>query len=150
MKNYTFGKLDITRLDEALALICNVFNEYEAPDYSDEGVQEFLRFLEPENIKNWLIQNQMQVWTCDDKGQIIGVLAARSDHIHLLFVNGNHHRKGIARHFLEMMIEHFQKTEITVNSSPYAVEAYRKLGFVETNSEQIEKGIRFIPMKRTK
>jgi len=36
---------------------------------------------------------------------------------------------------------------MTVNSSLYAVEIYRRLGFVDTNTEQIVNGIRFIPMK---
>ncbi|ENY8640112.1 TPA: GNAT family N-acetyltransferase [Clostridioides difficile] len=41
----------------------------------------------------------------------------------------------------------FNLTEITVNSSPYAVEVYHKLGFKDTAVEQIVDGIRFTPMK---
>ncbi len=41
----------------------------------------------------------------------------------------------------------FSLTEITVNSSPYAVEVYHKLGFKDTAVEQISDGIRFTPMK---
>ncbi|WP_094603611.1 GNAT family N-acetyltransferase [Sporomusa silvacetica] len=37
--------------------------------------------------------------------------------------------------------------EITVNSSPYAVLIYEKMGFVRTDVEQEINGIRFIPMK---
>ena len=36
--------------------------------------------------------------------------------------------------------------EITVNSSPYAVEAYRRLGFVDVDNEKLLDGIRFTPM----
>ena len=36
---------------------------------------------------------------------------------------------------------------ITVNSSPYAVPVYRKLGFVETDTEQLADGMRYTPMK---
>ena len=36
---------------------------------------------------------------------------------------------------------------ITVNSSPYAVLVYRKLGFVETDTEQLADGMRYTPMK---
>ncbi len=35
---------------------------------------------------------------------------------------------------------------IIVNSDPYALESYRNLGFADTDSEQTENGIRFIPM----
>ena len=36
---------------------------------------------------------------------------------------------------------------ITVNSSPYAVPVYHKLGFVDTDVEQISDGMRYTPMK---
>ena len=35
----------------------------------------------------------------------------------------------------------------TVNSSLYAVEVYRHLGFVPTDTEQLTNGIRYTPMR---
>jgi predicted GNAT family N-acyltransferase len=35
---------------------------------------------------------------------------------------------------------------LTVNSSPYAVPVYAKLGFVPTDREQVQSGIRYTPM----
>ena len=35
----------------------------------------------------------------------------------------------------------------TVNSSPYAVEVYRHLGFVATDAEQCTDGLRYTPMR---
>ena len=35
---------------------------------------------------------------------------------------------------------------LTVNASPYAVEFYRKIGFVDTGAEQTKDGIRYTPM----
>ena len=148
MEQYTFSVLKQERLGETLALIHTVFLEYEAPDYSDEGIQEFMRFIEINAIKKMLAENVMRIWTCEIDGRIIGALGARRDHINLLFVNGKYHRKGIARQLLNMMIEYFSPIAVTVNSSPYAVEAYRRLGFVDTDTEQIVNGLRFIPMKR--
>jgi GNAT superfamily N-acetyltransferase len=148
-EQHVFGKLELEKLDEALTLIRDVFYEYEAPEYSDEGVEEFMRFLTLENYMGMIQQDKIYFWTCENNGKIIGVLGARSDHINLLFVDGHYHRKGIARRLIEMMIEYFNPAEITVNSSPYAVEAYRKLGFINTDSERTKNGIRFIPMKRT-
>jgi predicted GNAT family N-acyltransferase len=37
---------------------------------------------------------------------------------------------------------------ITVNSSPYAHEFYKKLGFLDTSEEQITNGVRYYPMKK--
>ena len=81
----------------------------------------------------------------------MGVLAVRPPcHISLLFVDGEHHRKGIARSLFKRMLDYYKQnhelTEITVNSSPYAKEAYHKLGFTDTDTEQIVNGIRFTPM----
>ena len=36
---------------------------------------------------------------------------------------------------------------MTVNSSPYAVPIYHKLGFKDTGSEQVVNGLRFTPME---
>ena len=144
---FSFSELKPEKLCEALSLIYEVFLEYQAPDYSDEGVREFIRFIEREAIKDMLSNNKMRIWTCDCNGEIVGVLAADSKHIYLLFVSGRYHRRGIARKLLDMMIENYDPPEITVNSSLYAVEAYRRLGFADTGKEQVVNGLRFVPMK---
>jgi len=148
---FEFSELEAERLHEALSLVREVFLEYEAPDYSDEGVDEFMRFINPEAIRKMLLNNIMHIWTCKDDGKIIGVLAGgkkeRKNHIFLLFVNGQYHRRGIARRLFNMMTEHYNPREITVNSSPYAVEAYHRLGFADTDAEKTVNGLRFTPMK---
>lgn len=40
------------------------------------------------------------------------------------------------------------KEDFTVNSSPYAHEVYKHLGFVDTDKEQCVNGLRFYPMKK--
>jgi GNAT superfamily N-acetyltransferase len=136
------------RLNEALNLVREVFLEYEAPDYSEEGIREFMRFIKPKAIAKMLSENAIYIWICERDNRVIGVLGARCDHINLLFVQGDYHRMGIARQLFRMMLLHFNPESVTVNSSPYAVKAYRKLGFVDTNTEQTVNGIRFVPMKR--
>ena len=44
-------------------------------------------------------------------------------------------------------LNHSEKNVFTVNSSPYAVPIYHKLGFVDTNTEQLASGMRYTPMK---
>lgn len=58
---YTFGMLKLERLTEVLALIRDVFNKYEVIDYSDEGIQEFMRFIEPEAIKEMWTENKLSI-----------------------------------------------------------------------------------------
>ena len=154
-QDYHITEVDLGKLDEALHLVWQVFMEFEAPDYCQEGVQKFKQYIDEYSlIKQRLLDNQMKMWTCSDKGKIIGVLAVRQVcHINLLFVDSAYHRKGIARSMLEKVIKYYQENgnfdEITVNSSPYAIEIYHKLGFHDTDKEQLVNGIRFIPMKRS-
>ncbi|MDR2568878.1 MAG: GNAT family N-acetyltransferase [Oscillospiraceae bacterium] len=145
---YFFGELEQERLYETLMLFRDVFMEFDSPDYTAEGIDEFLKFLEPLNITEMLDESKMRIWTCCCNGCVVGALAAEKNHINLLFVDGMHHRKGIARRLLEIMINSYNPKVISVNSSPYAVKAYQKLGFNETAAEQFENGIRFIPMKK--
>jgi len=156
---YLFSELDTDKLYDTLTMIRDVFMEFEAPDYSKEGIEEFLRFLEPDEIQEKLDDKSLRMWVCEvadrssnatdakNNGEIIGAIAASEDHINLLFVAAQHHRKGIARQLVETMKDNYKPSYITVNSSPYAVEAYRKLGFTETDTEQQIKGIRYTPMK---
>ena len=146
-EQFIFSELAPERLLEALSLIRNVFLEYEAPEYSSEGVQEFINFIEPEAIKKMQVERNMRIWTCDCDGQIVGALAARETHIHLLFVSGQYHRRGIARQLFNLMLKFFNPSEVTVSASPYALEAYRRLGFDCTDTEQTVNGLRFTPMK---
>jgi GNAT superfamily N-acetyltransferase len=84
--------------------------------------------------------------------ELIGIIATRSNgsHIALFFVEGNHHRQGIGRKMFQVVAQNCTTADITVNSSPFATEAYHHLGFVDTDQEQNVNGIRFIPMKFTK
>ena len=146
---YSYNELDTEKLYETLELVREVFMEFEAPDYSAEGISEFLHFLDPYEIMELIEDEKMRIWTCNLNDQIIGMIAAGKEHINLLFVHSRHHRKGIAGNLLDIVIKYFNPVEVSVNSSPYAIEAYKRLGFVETGEEKTENGIRFTPMKKT-
>ncbi|WP_202710966.1 GNAT family N-acetyltransferase [Sporosalibacterium faouarense] len=135
----------------ALKLIWEVFEEFEAPDYSSEGIEEFRRFISYDKIIDKINKNTMCFWGCFEQDILTGVIAARGlNHISMLFVKKEHHRKGIARKLIqtvkETCIRESNSNKITVNSSPYAKEFYHRLGFVDTDKEQVTNGIKFIPM----
>jgi ribosomal protein S18 acetylase RimI-like enzyme len=95
---------------------------------------------------------EMMLWGCFHNDKIIGVIAAKPpSHISLLFVDKQYHRQGIARTLYQKLIEHYSKDEscleISVHSSLYAVDVYKKLGFTATDTEQQKNGLRFVPMK---
>lgn len=136
----------------ALELVWRVFEEFEAPEYSDEGIQEFKDFISLDTVKERLSIGALFCWGYFIEDNIVGVIATRPPcHIALLFVDKEFHCNGIARKLyktvLDFHIANSSHNEVTVNSSPYAVEAYRRLGFVDTDIEQTVNGLRFIPMK---
>ena len=58
-----------------------------------------------------------------------------------------YHRRGIGKKLFDAMRRDYAHPVFTVNSSPYAVEAYRHLGFVPTDTEQLADGLRYTPMR---
>ncbi len=138
-------------INAALALVWRVFCEFEAPGYSEEGINEFKLFIKYSTFIEKLNAGTIIAWGCFENEILLGVIAIRdTNHICLLFVEKAYHRKGIAKQLFMAVKKHCENLgakKITVYSSPYALEAYRHIGFIDTGSEQTVKGIRFIPME---
>lgn len=150
--NFQVRPIKESEIEEALSLVWRVFSEFEAPDYCEEGIQEFQSFIEYNTIKQKIEAKELNLWCCFDRDTIAGVITTRPPcHISLLFVDKQYHKRGIARALLNTALEFYKANsemrEMTVNSSPYATEAYHRLGFVDTDIEQTVNGVRFIPMK---
>jgi len=143
--NIKIRKLTESDLPNALELAWRVFSEFEAPDYSAEGVAEFKKYIAVHAFSDKVKKGEIEIFGAFDRERIVGVIAMREPpHISLLFVAKAYHRRGIARRLFNAV--NTKGNDITVNSSPYAVEAYKRLGFIPTNTEQTLNGIRFIPM----
>ena len=135
-------KIDFDNLDKALELIWNTFLEYEAPDYSNEGIEEFRKSIYEEE---WLKAREFYGAYEDDN--LLGLIATKDkSHIALFFVDGKYHRRGIGRKLFEKVYEENDKDYFTVNSSPYAKEVYEHLGFESTDDMQCVNGLKFYPM----
>lgn len=130
--------------DAALPLVWKVFLEFEAPEYSEDGIKEFYKSIQEEAF---LQQLCMYGAFLDEK--LIGVIAARNagSHIALFFVDGKYHRQGVGKKLFEAIKSNCDSDKMTVNSSPYAVPVYARLGFSQTDKEQVINGIRFTPME---
>jgi GNAT superfamily N-acetyltransferase len=127
------------------------FNEFVAPDYSAEGVNEFSKYVKPQLMQRRLESNHFVIAALD-KDVFAGMIEVRNDnHISLLFVKKEYRHQGIAKELLEIAIAKCRKHDanialIEVNSSPFAVSIYEKRGFVKVSDEQVKNGIRFTPM----
>ena len=118
--------------------------KYEAPDYSEKGVNTFLSF-----VKNIDEIKKLDIYIARIDGKLVGMIATRNEgkHITLLFTHSDFFKRGIARKLFEKVIS-LTNSDITVNSSPYAHNVYLKLGFIDDNQMQEVDGIKFYPMHK--
>lgn len=136
-------------------MVWEVFLEFEAPDYSDAGIETFKAFIAPEKLAHEIESNGYKIYCCYEGDTLAGVIALRNiTHISLLFVRSSHHKRGIAKQLLKLAAEEITEkysgvNELTVNSSPYAVEIYKRLGFVPADDMQERDGLIFMPMKKS-
>ena len=151
---YSFKELPLSDLEKAIVLIWEVFLEFEAPDYGKNGVEEFRKFIAYNSLSEKLKNHEISFFSCYDKDELVGVIGYNGNgHIYLLFVDKHYHKQGIAKTLFNEVVSQSsglsEAKEFTVNSSPYAHEIYKKMGFVDTDIEQTINGIRFYPMKYT-
>lgn len=140
MPNLLIKSLNDKEIENALGLVWKVFLQYEAPDYTQEGIDEFYKSIHDENYLSML-----SIYGAFSNEELVGVIATRSNgkHIALFFVDGRYHHQGIGKQLFQTV----RTNKMTVNSSPYAVPVYRKLGFEAVNTEQVVNGLRFTPLE---
>lgn len=137
-------------LNETIRLVKQVFDAFEAPDYSEKGVKTFHEFINEDMLLDAIEKKEMIFWVLKDNGKIVGTIALRNqNHISLLFVDASYHKKGLGRLLFETLksrciLDH--QTFITVNSSPYALNFYKRVGFEASSQQQEKDGILYIPM----
>ena len=140
---YSVRRLAPEEVPAALELCWQVFLEFEAPEYSPEGVAAFRASLDDkERVR------KLNFYGAFDGEKLVGVLCMRApQHIGGFFVDAVYHCRGIGRRLFEAMRQDYEVQAFTVNSSPYAAEVYRRLGFVPTDTEQLTDGLRYTPMR---
>jgi GNAT superfamily N-acetyltransferase len=150
-ETFTYRLMSPTDVVDVSELVTRVFNEFVAPECFPQGVQEFYRYSQPsEFLARQEAHHFALVSVVQDR--VVGVIEIRfHKHVSLLFVVPEFQRRGIAKKLLSRALQICQLREprlskITVNSSPYAVPIYEKLGFCKIGDKQVKNGIVFIPM----
>jgi ribosomal protein S18 acetylase RimI-like enzyme len=146
-----YRPMNPNEVNDVGGLVSRVFSEFVAPEYSLEGIQEFQRYIQPAAFLARLQANHFSLISVE-RDKIVGMIEVRNhNHISLLFVAPEFHRCGIAKELWHRALQICQATrpeltEISVNSSSYAVPIYEKFGFHQSGDRQIRNGIAFIPM----
>lgn len=130
-------------------LVRDVFDEFVAPDFSEEGVDGFLQYAHPRALAR-RCEGHHFVLVAARGDELLGMIeVGRFEHIGMLFVAQR--GRGIARQLVHRAlavckVKRPGLSRVTVHSSRYAEPIYRKLGFVTEGDERTEGGITFLPM----
>ncbi len=150
-KEYLVRALERAEWDSAIQLAWTTFLQFEAPEYSKKGIQSFRDFIEDPKLKRMFIDGKYPTYGAFDKDRMVGMLGIRNEnHISLLFVEDQYHKKGIGK---ALLLYAFRQARVfgiegfTVNAAPYATEFYHKIGFEDVSQEVVADGIRFTPMQ---
>ncbi|KKB37794.1 GNAT family N-acetyltransferase [Bacillus thermotolerans] len=153
MTKISIRPMNLEEAQEVSQFVYGVFDKFIAPDYSDEGICTFKKINEPGAIEKRNRENHFVLIAMLDN-VMAGVIEIRdSRHISMLYVDGKYQNRGIAKSLLTSALDKIRKQHpkldvITVNSSPYAIKAYEKLGFQRIDEEQVVQGLRFVPMRK--
>ncbi len=139
---------------EVVNLVARSFNEFIAPDFPDEGIEEFFGYSNPRALVKRSDGNHF-VLVAEAEGSITGMIEIREmRHVSMLFVDKAFHRRGIGKELLTAALDKIKSDrnapkKVTVHSSRFAVPFYENLGFVRTEEEKIINGVIHIPMALT-
>lgn len=136
--------------ENAMGLAWKTFLKFEGNDYEPEGIKNFQDFITDQSLRKMFLIGEYILYGAFYRGELVGVVSLRNkEHVSLLFVDEAFHKMGIGRKLINQMQKIAKDLgcyRLTVNSSPYAVGFYHKVGFVDTNIEQKKDGIRYTPM----
>lgn len=138
--------------ETATELAFRVFLKYEAMEYGPQGIRNFAEFLTDEMLKKLFLAGKYLLFVAVEGDNLIGLITLRSgNHISLLFVDSEYHRRGVGRalvrYLQEYMLAHTSYEKLTVNAAPYGIPFYHKLGFKDTGMQTQKDGIIYTPME---
>ena len=151
---YSGRRLEASELDEELRLAWATFLEFEARDYTREGVDAFRRnTIDNAEFRDKCARGENQIWGAFNGNVLAGMMCLRAPcHICMAFTHHWYLRKGVGTALFKRLLcdvrrEYPDARRITVNSSPYGKPFYNHTGFIDTDAQQSVNGILFTPME---
>lgn len=154
-ENFPF-RIRWARVEEwepVMKMIWRTFLKFEAVDYTEEGIRNFLDFITDDKLFHAFLRGEYQMMVALDKDRVVGAASIRNrNHLSLLFVDEAYHRRGIGRHLLERFYTYLRSELgehcMSVKAAPYAVEFYKRIGFRTLGPEEQVGGIRVTSMEK--
>ena len=138
--------------NEAMSLVLATFMEFEAEDYGEEGVGHFFEFITDDDLHEAFLKGNYPMMVARYGGVIVGVASLRGgNRLSLLFVHRDFHHNGIATELVDRLCRYLRdichENCMIVRAAPYAVEFYKKIGFMALEPEKNISGIRVTTME---
>ncbi|WP_157151524.1 GNAT family N-acetyltransferase [Brachyspira sp. SAP_772] len=148
--DFEIEKAQLEDLEEISNLAKRIYLKYNSSLDTDEGINNILTFINYDNLLMRTYIDGSLILKAKDikKNIIIGFIEIRNyNHISLLFIDDEYFRLGLGKSLFEKVKDIMPSDKYSVNSSDYAVDFYKKLGFVAIyDNIKVENGVHFHPM----
>ena len=143
----TFRELDPSDAPAASALSLESFERFVAPDWSPSASDEYRSLIASEVLTQKIEASSYTLGAFNGQRLVGFLLMPRTTLIQIFFIDPDWVRQGVGRRIWQHARSHIEthfpdaKT-IELNSSPYARDFYRRLGFVPISAEYQSSGFR--------
>jgi GNAT superfamily N-acetyltransferase len=151
MRIRTIKPKDVTA---ACHLIRKTYRHFNYEEGTVEATNEYIEAYNPESNLDALKKRFKKTPICyvaTEKAEVIGITRGVPGHLINLFVDGEHHRKGIGRKLLsrfEVRCQERGEDLIKTNVSIYAIPFYEANGYKKTTGIRNQKGLKVQPMRK--
>ena len=126
-------------------LVQSSFRAFVAPDWEEEAQNSFYSETTPEKLAARLAESTFAAVYQEDAKVIGVILLPRPNLVQLCFVATTHLRRGIGGALWESARTHLETNlpeckTVELNASPYAVEAYKAMGFFPISKQYRRRG----------
>lgn len=138
--------------EPAMEMAFETFMKFEAKEYGSEGTFNFVRFVTDDMLRKMFQKGEYKLFVAKDGDDVIGMISLRNgNHISLLFVKEEYHRKGVGKHLVKHLHKYMKENTIydklTLHAAPYAIPFYYKMGFKDAGMITRNQGIVYTPME---
>jgi len=152
---YAYRLMSADEVVDVCRFVNSVFDCSVAPLYTEKGRRNFKEYADPGPMVSRVRSNHFVLVAVEEgrNAEMTGVIEVRDHcHVSLFFVDPDRQGKGLGGELLQRSLEICRSVkpdlnELTVNSSPNAVEIYERMGFEIFRKEQNINGVRSTPMR---